>query len=352
MTKKRILVAPLNWGLGHAARCIPVIEELQKQDFQPVIASDGAAFELLRKEFPLLEYYQLPSYNIRYSKTRQFFLLKLLLQAPSIARTILAEKQISENLIREKNIAGIISDNRWGVRSASVPSVLITHQVNVLAGFLTKLSSWVHRKLIRKFDQCWVPDVPESPSLSGRMGHTAYRGLNIRYLGLLSRFQKQPMSRQYDIAIILSGPEPQRSMLEKILVREFRNYPGKTLLVKGVVDEFHSREEVGNMVIYNYLTAGELRSKILSSGVVLCRPGYSSIMDLAALEKKAFFIPTPGQPEQEYLAEKMEREKMAPHCEQELFVIEELDRLDHYKGLTGFSTWNGLSDALTLFKGK
>lgn len=352
MAKKRILVAPLNWGLGHATRCIPIITELQNQDLQPVIASDGAALELLKKEFPALEFYRLPSYGIKYSKSRHFFRIKLLLKAPSILRTISAEKRITEKLVMEKNISGIISDNRWGVRSSLVPSVFITHQVNVLAGFLTNLSSRIHHKYIKHFDECWVPDVPEEPSLSGRMGHTLNQDLKIRYLEILSRFQKQPISAEYDIAIIISGPEPQREMLENILTEQFRDHKAEILLVKGMVQEDQYCEKKGNITTCNFLTSVELEKKINNSKVIICRCGYTSILDLAALEKKVFFIPTPGQPEQEYLAKKLEREKLAPFCNQDAFTIGELDKLKDFKGLTGFCSFNSLGSAFTLFHGK
>ncbi len=158
MHKKRILVAPLNWGLGHATRCIPIINELLDQGFETVIASDGDALKLLKKEFPHLEHHELPGYNIQYSRKRILFKLKLLLQVPRIIATIRRENLITRELIRKYNISGIISDNRWGVRSSKIPSVFVTHQLKVLSGTSTTLSSKLQQTYIRKFTECWVPD--------------------------------------------------------------------------------------------------------------------------------------------------------------------------------------------------
>ena len=119
----KILVAPLNWGLGHAARCIPIINELLKENFKPVLASDGPALELLRREFPELETLELPSYNIKYSKK---LWLGLLLRVPHIIKTIIKEKKFIAGYLKHHQLEGIISDNRFGLRHPSVPSVYIS----------------------------------------------------------------------------------------------------------------------------------------------------------------------------------------------------------------------------------
>ena len=170
--KKRILVAPLNWGLGHATRCIPIINALVQEGFVPIIASDGDALSLLRKEFPNLSSIELPSYNITYAKNGKMFKLKLIKDSPRLLKTIKAEKKAISGILEHNDIAGIISDNRLGVRNKNTPSVFITHQLNVLSGTTTWLSTKMHQKFIKKFDACWVPDADGELNLSGKLGHT------------------------------------------------------------------------------------------------------------------------------------------------------------------------------------
>ena len=208
---KKIIVAPLNWGFGHASRCAPIIRLLIKYKYTPVIATDGAALLFLRKEFPEIETIQLPSYNIKYGKN----LTRLLLfQTSKILRAIAAEQKVIEKYIQnDDDVIGVISDNRFGVRSVTVPSVYITHQINVLSGMWTWLTSFVHQKIIRRFDECWIPD-EESAYLSGKLSRSK-RNLRQKYIGALSRFSKENKKHQYDVAIILSGLDPNRTQLEK-----------------------------------------------------------------------------------------------------------------------------------------
>jgi len=189
--KKRILVAPLNWGLGHATRCIPIIKALEEHGFVPVIASDGVALSLLTKEFPSLEMVELPSYKVEYAEKGRNFKLKMLWDSPKMLKAMTGEKKMVKKLIRELNIDGIISDNRLGVYNKKLPCVFITHQLNVLTGNTTWFTSKMHQSIIRKFNECWVPDVKEKPNLTGRLGHLKRSGMNIRYIGPLSRLEKR-----------------------------------------------------------------------------------------------------------------------------------------------------------------
>ncbi|TVZ25898.1 uncharacterized protein (TIGR00661 family) [Gillisia sp. Hel_I_86] len=352
MSKKRILVAPLNWGLGHATRCIPIINELVRQDFEPVIASDGAALELLRKEFPDLEHHVLPEYNITYSKKNTFFKLKLLSQTPKIIAAIQQERKTTKKLVDSHNISGIISDNRWGVRSKKVPSVFITHQLKVLSGSSTLLSSKIQQKLISKFTECWVPDFEEKPNLSGEMGHLEKTPFSVRYIGPLSRFTKLQLPVKHNYAILLSGPEPQREILEELLLKEFKNYSSPVLVVRGVLEKESKSEKMGNLKIYNYLIGRELEEALNSSEAIICRSGYTSVMDIAKLEKKAFFIPTPGQPEQEYLAKDLTKKGFVDSCDQNKFTLKKLENLENTSGLSFDFFTSSFSAAFGLFQCK
>ncbi|RAV30405.1 glycosyltransferase [Sinomicrobium soli] len=329
----RILVAPLNWGLGHATRCIPVIRALLQHGFCPVIASDGIALELLRQEFPQLESLYLPSYQIEYAKEGQYFKLKMIWDSPKMIKAVAREKKLVKNIIRERAIDGIISDNRLGVYHKSIPSVFMTHQLNVLTGSTTWLSSKVHRKFIRKFDQCWVPDVAGKPNLSGKLGHLKKASFPVRYIGPLSRLRKQETDILYDLAIVLSGPEPQRSLLENKLISEIEHYEGRILFVRGEIEHVQTIRQDKHITVYNFMRSDQLETALNQSAAVLSRSGYTTIMDLVTLGKKAFFIPTPGQYEQEYLARRLDKKGMIPCASQKKFRIQMLSEINNYDGL-------------------
>lgn len=343
--KKNILVSPLNWGLGHATRCIPIIEALQNNGYNPIIASDGVALQMLQKEFPHLKSLELPSYQIEYAKNGAFFKWKMLLNAPKMLEAIYDEKKIIKKWVKELKLDGIISDNRLGVRSKKIPSVFITHQLNVLTGNTTWISSKMHQQIIKKFSQCWVPDVETKPNLTGKLGHLENPDKNIKYIGPLSRLHKRNVDKKFDLMVVLSGPEPQRGMLEEKLKKEMPLYDGNVIFIKGKIENEQKTEEIGNVKYYNFMTTDELETAFNESEMVLCRSGYTTIMDLAQLGKKAFFIPTPGQYEQEYLAKKLQKEGLVPFSKQNDFKIEKLSQIDSYKGLKNFGTditWNKL----------
>lgn len=332
-SKKTILVAPLNWGLGHATRCIPIIDALLEQGFGVLIASDGEALALLKREYPQLPFKQLPGYNISYSKKKHFFKAQMLLQSPRMLKAAKQERDLVESWVDDGLIDGIISDNRLGVRSTKVYSIFMTHQLEVLSGSTTGLSSRLHNQIIKKFDRCWVPDYKQKPNLSGRLGHPSKTPLNTDYIGPLSRFTKEELPLKYDYAIVLSGPEPQRSILENILLEAFKASDKRVLLVQGRTQDQQERKHIGTIELVNFMTASELQKALNSSEAVICRSGYTSIMDLAVLEKKALFIPTPGQYEQQYLAKKMSALGLVPYVTQDKFTLAALNKIPLYSGL-------------------
>ncbi len=332
-TTKKILVAPLNWGLGHATRCIPIINALIENGFQPILASDGAALALLKKEFPNLVALELPSYQIEYAKNGLFFKWKLLVNSPKMIAAVWNEKRIIKEWVQKYQLSGIISDNRLGVFSKKIPSVFITHQLNVITGNTTWMTSKLHQKIILRFKECWIPDVEETPNFTGKLGHLNNIKLNLKYIGPLSRLNKLELPIRYQLLVVLSGPEPQRTLLEEILKKEVSRFTGKVVFVAGIIEEQQIVEKIGNTTFYNYMNAAELEKTFNESEIVLCRSGYTTVMDLAKLEKKAYFIPTPGQYEQEYLAKKYKREGWVPYSKQEHFVIEKLSQINFYKGL-------------------
>jgi uncharacterized protein (TIGR00661 family) len=346
---KRILIAPLNWGLGHATRCIPIINALIENHFTPVIASDGMALELLKKEFPDLEFFKLPTYHISYPKNKRFFKLKLLQQLPKLFRAITAEKKAIKQLVESKNIHGIISDNRLGVYNKNIPCVVMTHQLQVLSGNTTWISTKLHLKFIKKFNECWVPDFKGIPNLSGKLSHVNTEKLKVKYIGTLSRFSKENSIIKNELMVLLSGPEPQRTLLEEKLLKELKDFKGKVLFIRGVVEEQQTLEKIGCLTIYNFMTSKLLERSLNESKLIISRSGYTTIMDLAKLGKRAFFIPTPGQFEQEYLAKRMDIDGFVPSCNQEDFKLEMLEKTSYYKGLSNFKHEINYKNLFSLF---
>lgn len=335
---KTILIAPLNWGLGHATRCIPIIRALQENNYIPIIASDGIALELLRKEFPNIQTLELPSYQIEYAKNGANFKWKLIKNGPKMIRAILEEKKIIQNWVEKYAIDGIISDNRLGVFSKKIPSVFITHQLNVMTGNTTWITSKIHQSIIKKYTECWVPDLAGTPNLTGKLGHIDNPNLKTKYIGPLSRLQKKLLPKKYDLLVILSGPEPQRGMLEKHLKKEIVKYNGNVIFIEGNIEKEQKTTTIRNVTYYNFMNSTELEQAFNESEMVLCRSGYTTIMDLAQLRKKAFFIPTPGQYEQEYLAKKLKKEGLVPYATQDNFKMENILEIEEYKGLLRLET--------------
>ena len=329
----KILVAPLNWGLGHAARCIPIINALLSEEFEPIIATDGIALQLLQKEFPSLLFLELPSYQIEYPAKGASFKWKMIKNSPKMFEAIYHERKLVKKWVKEYQLSGLISDNRLGVYSKKIPSIFITHQLNVLTGNTSWITSKLHQFIIKKYDECWVPDHKEYPNLSGKLGHLEHPHFKIIYIGAISRFNKIKLHKKYDLMVVLSGPEPQRTLLEERLMVEIKRYKKQVVFIKGLVESVQKVEQKENVTFYNFMTSLQLEQTFNESELVLSRSGYTTVMDLAKLDKKAFFIPTPGQFEQEYLAKKYKKEGFIPMAKQDKFVIENLNEIGLYKGL-------------------
>jgi len=296
-----ILIAPLNWGLGHATRCMPLINALLHRGVQPILASDGAALNLLREEYPTLTALELPAYGIRYRGNNM--ILTMGAQLPKITSAIFAEQRTMKKLVKDYQIDIIISDNRYGIFHPDCHSIFITHQLNIKIpnSILEKLVAFINHRLIRRFDTCWVPDYDQSPRLAGTLSEDPGLPL-VRYTGPLSRMKKSPLPIEYKLAIVLSGPEPQRTNLENILIKQLADYRQKVYFVRGVVNDTPPpMMDNKNIFMINYLTATKLNQVLNASEMIICRSGYSSLMDLVKLNKRAILIPTPGQTEQEYL---------------------------------------------------
>jgi UDP:flavonoid glycosyltransferase YjiC (YdhE family) len=323
---KNILVAPLNWGLGHVARSIPLIQALENLGAKVLLASDGGALRLLKAEFPHLPSFELPSYRIRYEHSNM--VRNIAWQLPRIMYAIRAEQWATERLVREHKIAGIISDNRYGCFSRQANSIMLTHQLHlhIPNDLLEWAANRVLRRALRRFDAVWVPDVGDEPNLSGKLSHNQPEAHpNIRFIGPLSRLYANTGDSEYDVAVVLSGPEPQRTYLEQRLLEQAMSLPHKFIFIQGKTKAKEHYYVADNVEVVSYLTSRDLNKVLLASSVLVCRSGYSSIMDLAALGKKALLIPTPGQTEQEYLADFF--------AQQNIFFVQKQEEIDLETGL-------------------
>lgn len=310
LLNKNILICPLDWGLGHATRCVPVISKLIEAGANVIIASDNRPLAILRKEFPDLEYITFPGYNISYS-SKKWMSVKMMFNAPVILFKIYRENRLLKKIIKEKQIHAVISDNRFGAWNKNIYSIYICHQMWVKIPspftFLEPVLYQLNHFFIRQYDQCWIPDSPGDNNLSGELSHFKNMPVNSGFIGPLSRFsmyrQKKSAPAKFDVAVVLSGPEPQRSILEDKIMGQLSNTRIKAIVIRGVTEE-NSHKSIGsNIIVHSHLSTEEMLNELEASSLVICRPGYSSIMDLACLGIKALFIPTPGQTEQEYLAD-------------------------------------------------
>jgi UDP:flavonoid glycosyltransferase YjiC (YdhE family) len=367
--KKKILVCPLDWGLGHASRDVPIIQRLVDMDHEVVLAGDGAAMDLLRTEFPELESLYLRSViRMRYSRRLPAW-LKITLLSPLLFIEIFSEHLSIRRIIRDIKPDVLISDNRYGLWNRRVRSILITHQLSIrlprFARFLEYPFHVVIRAFIGKFDRCWIPDYPGEANLSGELSHRYPLTGNSAFIGVISRFAVPPgkttrtssrflghpnigppglsrpaavpgevtrdlsgtvsaagpgisipgpritvprKPRPVDLVVLLSGPEPQRSVLQKLVLRQALTLNCGCVILQGLPGRSRRVDLTSSTTMYSHMPAGELGKLLDMAEHIICRAGYTGIMDLAVLRKKAMIIPTPGQTEQEdlagYLAEK------------------------------------------------
>lgn len=302
MGKKRVFISPLDWGLGHATRCIPIIHELNRQGAEVIIGAERASYYLLQKEFPKNPFLKFPGYQVTYSKNGNM-LWKMAKSSPKILKRIQLENIYLKEIIQTHKINGVISDNRYGLYSKLVPSVFITHQLFIQSPIGEKIIKTINKFFINKFDECWIPDYQDKEiSLTGDLAHKSTLTSNVKYLGPLSRFKGDKRSdKNYDLLVIISGPEPQRTIFEDIIRSQITGTTLNALVVLGKPQEKIDFTE-GNVRFVNHLDSREMEKAIQAANVIVSRSGYTTIMDLNKLGKKAVFIPTPGQTEQKYLA--------------------------------------------------
>jgi UDP-N-acetylglucosamine transferase subunit ALG13 len=310
----RVLVAPLDWGLGHATRCIPIIKELLNWKCEVIIASTGAQKALLQREFPSLTFVELAGYGISYDKNRALTILRLIATIPKILIRIKQEKAWLKQFSALSRPDLVIADNRYGLALPGVFCIFVTHQLRIRTSFgriADTILQWMNYRFIEHFSRCWVPDVETGEGLAGALSHpTRLPDIPTKYIGWLSRFGKisqqdgdsAPDADDPELLMLLSGPEPQRSLFEASIITQAGRNPCRMILVRGLPAGGPMLSDIpSGLIVYDHLPAAELESLMKKARLVVARSGYSTVMDLARLGKRSLLIPTPGQPEQEYL---------------------------------------------------
>jgi UDP:flavonoid glycosyltransferase YjiC (YdhE family) len=350
---KRILVAPLDWGLGHATRCIPLINALLSEGHEVFLAGDGRIKTLLLQEFPNIPFIILKGYDVRYAKTKMGLPFTMLLQVPKILQAIRYEHHWLNDLMQKYQFDVVISDNRYGLFHSKAYSVFMTHQLLVKTPWrwMEKVLQRINYQYINRFDECWVPDREQPPYLAGELAHPSLLPrIPVKYIGPLSRFfYKDAIDADQHLLILLSGPEPQRSLLERKMLQQLGNITSPVLLVRGVPGETNMPIAASHVVIKNHLPAQQLQEALLRASMVISRCGYSTVMDLMAVKKKSILIPTPGQTEQEYLAEHLMRQQLALCISQDQFNLSSaLSLASSFPYQTGVFNWDHhhLNDAV------
>lgn len=333
---KRVIIAPLDWGLGHATRCIPVIRKFLTRNWSVTIAGSGDSLRLLKREFPELMAYEIPGYNPVYPRSGSM-MRAMLWQSPRFFLTIRNEYKWLKQHLLTHSYDLILSDNRYGFYNAKIQSVIITHQITIPipgAKLLHSIVNRLNQSLLSRFDECWIPDSPDG--ITKKLTSVPLTGTTVkRFIGNLSMFEVPFEGTADTITAICSGPEPQRTIFEKLLRTQLAELDQPWILVGGDFQAQTGPVKINTGWYFPFLNSYELAEVFAKSSCIICRGGYSTIMDLQVWNKKAILVPTPGQPEQAYLAKQAEEAGLAPTFDQTGFDLQTaLSSLKNYSGFT------------------
>jgi hypothetical protein len=282
----------------------------------------------------------LSGYNITYSRLNHVLQIGLLSQLPRLLQVIKAEQHWLLHTVRTHSIQGIISDNRYGLHHSSVPTVIITHQLRILTGAGAMADAAVqqmHYRYLQRFGEVWIPDTEQQPSLAGVLSHPDTLPHKSRYIGWLSRFEgvaaTQTDNSDKHLLILLSGPEPLRTETSKRLWQQALGYKGGRVVFADGSDAANAPASVPPHITYHRrLNDQELIAAVGNAHTVVCRSGYSTIMDLVAMGARAILLPTPAQTEQQYLGKYLHKQKLFYTIPEKDFEIN--DALEKYRNFT------------------
>lgn len=326
----KIFFPVLNWGLGHASRSLPLIKTYLDQGHEVLCASDGEALTMLRRELPDLMVFQLPGYGIQYGS--RFMPYNMLKHGPRMLRTMWTEHDLTKAIVQRHHIDCIVSDNRYGCYHPEVPSALITHQLQVFTG--NKILDVYIRRQIRSwcknFNEIWIPDQPPRDNITGELSGVDTTPVPKYYLGVISELTCSPSKGPYDAVAVISGPEPQRTHFENLVIKQLAGHKGHYAVVRGKPDLEEPVRTEGNLTIFPYRKRAELSELLAQTNVVISRSGYTTLMDLATTGHRAILCPTPGQYEQIYLADRLASQGQCVYVRQEsLDLPHALEEVEH-----------------------
>ena len=316
MPPKKILIAPLDWGLGHTIRCIPIIHILIKNNFTIFFAGNLQQQHIIKNTFPHISFIYLKGYNIKYSKFYFLLWLKIGLQIPKIFCSIWYEHRWLKNTQKKYEFEFIFSDNRYGLYNKHCKNFIITHQLTIQMPFnwLEFFVQKIHYYFIQKFNVCLIPDCENKfNNLAGKLSHPHFLpNISTKYLNILTRFFLPNISTniKYEYCFLLSGTEPQRTILENIFINQIKHSTENIVFIRGVTNHSSLQNISNTITIYNFVDTNELLNIILQTKNIIARSGYTTVMELTALQKKVLYIPTPQQTEQMYLASYLEKNKL------------------------------------------
>lgn len=302
-----IIYGICSWGLGHATRSLPVLRRLLSENNNLTVISNGRSLEVLKKELgEQATYVDIPDYPMLLSENTRQFLAKSMVYWPVFIKRIEDGLAQLQKILDKKHYDCIISDARYDMYSKKIPSFFISHQMRIMNPLQIKMFEHAMERFnmffFKRYRGVMVPDYKEN-SLSGDLSHNLKRIDEdaIHYVGVLSDFTRRPMKKDIDFLISISGPEPQRSILEEKLASQTEELKGNVVMTLGKAEKY-SITKKKHLTTYSFVTK-ELREELLNkSKLVVSRSGYSTLMDVAVVGTKALFIPTPGQIEQEYLS--------------------------------------------------
>jgi uncharacterized protein (TIGR00661 family) len=337
-SSKNILVVVSNQGIGYAQGSIEIINQLVRAGFLPIIASNGTALAILHEEFPFLTAIRITDYTVNYLNSSKKKKYKNTLNALSLIWHYWIERKIIAKLCRENQIKGIIAVGRFGACSKKLPSILIAHQLNLLKETSTELTNYIHAQFLKAFNECWITDIYKSPNLSGFIGHQQQSKLNLRYLGVISRFHQIDTQLVYDVTVLITAKEPFRSKMEEELLLKFQDFSGKVQIISTKFEEPHRSYTNGGVTITNFLFTRDLQRVLNQSKMVVANSDYNTVLDLARLDKKCLFIPDESDSEQLYLAKRISTHKQASMCYLSEFSLAYLMQAEDNKGFQNFYT--------------
>lgn len=336
MKNKTVIYAIIDWGLGHVTRSTPIIKQLISDGNRVVLVSYGKALAMLKKEYPECDIREVRDTQIAYPKLGWMFVFKIVSQVPKMLFGWHHERRQVKKLIKEYDADMIITEMRLGFWSNKIPSILITHQLRFhlpkrLRMFMI-FGEWFNRLVFRHYDYVFVPDAEGTPNLSGDLSHNSRisKHPKVRYIGCLSSVvpDENPPEKDIDLFISISGPEPQRTQFEEKVLWQLDDAPGKVVVTLGKpgIDN-NIVKKTDKAIVYAHLDRKEMANMMQRARHIICRSGYSTVMELLALNKSALYVPTPGQTEQEYLAEYYKHEGLYSYCTQDKLDLKNI-RID------------------------